>query len=33
VRASDRDDVCVHVPVRQACSLCVFVLDDALLEG
>jgi len=32
VRASDVDDVRVHVPVRQACSLCVFV-SAALLEG
>jgi len=28
----DVDDVRVHVPVRQTCSLCFFVLD-ALLEG
>ena len=32
VRVLDVDDVRVHVPVRQACSLCVFVLA-ALLEG
>jgi len=32
VRASDMDDVRVHVPVRQACSLCVFV-SAALLGG
>jgi len=31
VRTLDVDDVRVHVPVRQACSLCVFVLA-ALLE-
>ena len=28
VRALDVDDVRVHVPVRQACSLCVFVLAE-----
>ena len=32
MRALDVDDVRVHVPIRQACSLCVFV-SAALLEG